>query len=129
MSRVLLDTHVLLWALMTPKRLSRAARALLVDPQTRVLVSSVTAWEIATKHRLGKLPEASAVVTDYRSHLDRFLAEELPITTSHALRAGAFPQAHRDPFDRMLAAQGLLEDLPLLTDDPVFAQFPIRTLW
>lgn len=129
MTRVLLDTHTLLWALVEPKRLSRKVSALLRDPETEVFVSSATAWEIATKHRLGKLPGAGAVIAGYSAHLRTFRAQELAISSVHALRAGSFPQSHRDPFDRMLAAQSSQEFMPLVTDDPAFALFPVTTIW
>lgn len=129
MTGVLLDTHALLWALLEPGKLSRTARDLLRNPATVVLVSSATAWEIATKQRLGKLPGAAAVVSGYASHIRKLRAEELAIASSHALLAGKFPQAHRDPFDRILAAQAALEDLPLLTSDPAFKDFPVTTVW
>lgn len=127
--RILLDTHALLWALMEPDRFSSRARAMLQDPSNTVVVSSIAAWEIATKHRLGKLPEAELVVRAFPDHLKRLQAEELPVRISHALLAGAFPNPHRDPFDRMLAAQCLIEGLPLMTVDPVFQDFSVPVLW
>jgi PIN domain nuclease of toxin-antitoxin system len=129
MTTVLLDTHTLLWALLEPARLSVPVREILRDPKTTVRVSSACAWEISTKYRLGKLPGGSAVVAEYEAHLRRFRAEELPITSAHALLAGSFPNAHRDPFDRILAAQSTLEGLPLLTNDPAFGDFPVTTVW
>lgn len=93
------------------------------------MVSSVSAWEIATKHRLGKLPEAELVVRGFPEHLKRLQAKELPVLTSHALLAGTFPNPHRDPFDRMLAAQSLIEGIPLVTTDPVFFDFSLPVLW
>jgi PIN domain nuclease of toxin-antitoxin system len=120
-SAVLLDTHVLLWALAEPERLSPNARALLSDRRVDVWVSSASAWEIATKHRIGKLPGASRIVSAFPQHLDRLGARALAITAQHAVTAGAWEWDHRDPFDRMLAAQSTLEALPLMTGDPVFA--------
>jgi PIN domain nuclease of toxin-antitoxin system len=121
---VLLDTHVVLWAFASPDRLSPAARALLEDPQTDVLVSAASAWEIATKFRLGKLPGAEAIITRYTAHLTTLGAHEMPVVSAHALAAGLFALEHRDPFDRMLAAQALAEGVPLVTADPVMAVFP-----
>lgn len=128
--RLLLDTHVLLWALADPRRLSTTAASLLRNPANFLLVSAASAWEVATKQRLGRLPDAEAIVGAYRAHLDILRAEELPISSAHALRAGGFRVKHRDPFDRMLAAQALLEGVPLMTDDPAFARFAgLQLVW
>lgn len=127
--RLLLDTHTLLWWWTDDAQLPASARQLLGDADNTVLVSAASAWEIATKQRLGKLdglPDASVRFSELVA-ADRF--EHLPITHLHSLRAGAFDCPHRDPFDRMLAAQSALEMVPLVTRDPAFAQFDIRTVW
>ncbi|MFZ4652385.1 MAG: type II toxin-antitoxin system VapC family toxin [Rubrivivax sp.] len=126
--RVLLDTHALLWWWTDDPRLSAAARTVLVDRQHEVHVSAASAWEIATKARLGKLgiPQACERFAELVA-LDGFI--HLPIQVAHSLRAGAYPQAHRDPFDRMLAAQAELDDLKLVTSDPALAAFPAERLW
>lgn len=127
---VLLDTHVVLWAFAQPERLSPPVRALLENAQTEVLVSAVSAWEIATKFRLGRLPGAEKIVRGYAAHLVTLRARELPIVSAHALTAGLFALEHRDPFDRMLAAQAIAEGVPLITTDSVMAVFPgLVTLW
>jgi len=127
---VLLDTHVILWAFASPDKLSPSARALLEDPRTDVLVSAVSAWEIATKYRLGKLPGAEMIVTGYTAHLITLRARELPVVSAHALTAGLFAVEHRDPFDRMLAAQAIAEGVSLVTADPMMAVFPgLVTQW
>lgn len=127
---VLLDTHVVLWAFSRPGSLSPAARVLLEDGQTDLLVSAASAWEIATKYRLGKLPGAEPIVLGYAAHLATLGARELPITSAHALSAGLFAVEHRDPFDCMLAAQAIAEGLPLVTADPIMAVFSgLLTRW
>lgn len=127
--KLLLDTHVFLWALMVPENLSPSVRALLEDDDTGVFVSAVSAWEISTKYRLGKLPGAARVVADYPKAISGLQAEPLPITTAHALKAGLWSAPHRDPFDRMLAAQAAVESLPLVTTDRAMRQFGVQLLW
>ncbi|MGI9147969.1 MAG: type II toxin-antitoxin system VapC family toxin [Chloroflexota bacterium] len=128
--RLLLDTHVLLWALAEPHRLSEDAADLIRTSSNEVLVSAASAWEIATKYRLGKLPGAGPIVGGFAAHLAVLRAEELPVRSTHALRAGSLVVEHRDPFDRMLAAQAIVEGVRLVTQDSVFsAVFKLETLW
>ena len=130
MTALLLDTHALLWVLLDPARIPAETLATVRAPDTTVYVSAASAWEVATKHRLGKLQGAAAVVSGYREHLVRLRAEELPITGHHALTAGTLQWSHRDPFDRVIVAQALLESLAVVTSDAVLTEFPaIRTLW
>jgi PIN domain nuclease of toxin-antitoxin system len=127
--RLLLDTHALLWWLFGDDKLSARAKALIADPDHEVLVSSASAWEIATKHRLGRLDSARELVRDIPSWVRRAGFVELPITIAHAQKAGAFPQTHRDPFDRMLAAQSLLEGVPVVSRDAVLDVFGASRVW
>lgn len=122
MTDLLLDTHAFVWAISTPDRLGGTARSLLEDPSNRVLVSAATAWELATKTRLGRFPEAEPIVAQYRELVAALGAKELAITGAHALRAGGLRWDHRDPFDRMLAAQALIEHATLVTRDGAFAE-------
>jgi PIN domain nuclease of toxin-antitoxin system len=125
----LLDSHALLWWWFDPDRLSTAVRELLGDPATPVLVSAATVWEISLKHRQGKLPELSGVLADLPGLLQADGFEALPISLAHGLRAGGYSQPHRDPFDRLLAAQAELDRLVLLTADPQLGTFPCQILW
>jgi PIN domain nuclease of toxin-antitoxin system len=125
----LLDSHVLLWWWFDPELLSAAVRELLVDPTTRVLVSAASVWELSLKHHQGKLPQLEQAIGDLPGLLQSDGFEALPIALAHGLRAGAYSQPHRDPFDRMLAAQAELERLVLLTADPQLSTFPCRVLW
>ena len=127
--RLLLDTHALLWWLFDDPKLPSAPRELLADPDNRVLVSSASAWEICTKHRIGKLPAASRLVRDVAGWVSRAGFSELPVTIRHAQRAATWPQRHRDPFDRMLAAQSVLEDVPIVSRDKLLASFGAQLIW
>ena len=121
--KLLLDTHVLLWALLEPEKLSLELRNALEDSDNTLVVSAASAWEIATKWRLGKLQQARSVVENYAMALHRLAAVDLPISGAVAQRAGLWDVPHRDPFDRLLAAQAMADDLILASTDPAFAQF------
>ena len=125
----LLDSHALLWWWFDPDRLSSVVRELLGDPATPVLVSAASVWELSLKHHQGKLPELNGAMGDLPGLLQADGFEELPISVAHGLRAGGYSQPHRDPFDRMLAAQAELDRLVLLTADPQLSTFPCQTLW
>lgn len=127
--RYLLDTHALLWWLFDDPQLSTKAREVIAEPQNAVLVSAASAWEISTKHRLGKLPEAGDIVPQLSRYIRRARFTELDITIEHALVAGHLPGPHRDPFDRMLIAQARLLQMPVLTTDPVFRDYGITVVW
>jgi PIN domain nuclease of toxin-antitoxin system len=116
----LIDTHVFLWWLFNDPKLHTDCREIIRNSDNRIIVSSASAWEIATKYRIGKLPEAKQLVEQYSQILHQAKFIELAITTSHALRAGSLPIAHRDPFDRMIMAQAELENLPVITYDAAF---------
>ena len=127
--RLLLDTHALLWWLTDDDRLSEAARAAISQESNPVFVSAASAWEIATKARIGKLSGVPGLVERFAELVAAEGFTPLPSAQSHALRAGGYALAHRDPFDRMLAAQSEVEALVLVTRDPVFADFGSVTLW
>jgi PIN domain nuclease of toxin-antitoxin system len=129
-ARILIDTHVVLWMLLDPANIPDKTLELVRDPGTELLISAASAWEIGTKYRLGKLADAHAVVHGYAGHLARIRATELPISAHHALTAGLLSWEHRDPFDRVIAAQALLESVPLVTTDRALAAFPgIQVIW
>ncbi|MFM7394120.1 MAG: type II toxin-antitoxin system VapC family toxin [Cyanobium sp.] len=125
----LLDSHVLLWWWFEPARLSEAARSLISDSSIPVQVSAATVWELSLKHHQGKLPEMAGAMTDLPSLLQADGFQPLPISLAHGRRAGAYRQPHRDPFDRMLAAQAELDGLVLITADPLLSTFPCQILW
>ncbi len=125
----LLDTCALLWWWSEPERLSARALSLIKDPENRCLVSAASAWEVATKFRIGKYPKGFQVVTDWEKRLIEDGFEELSIGFRHALKAGTLPGDHRDPFDRMIAAQAMISDLSVLTCDPEIAGLGVKTAW
>jgi len=125
---ILLDSHALLWWLLGNPRLSRSARlAIATDPD--VLVSAVCAVKLATKVRIGKLPEAARIV----HRLAEVIAEQgfrtLPISLEHGRISGLLPGAYRDPFDSMIAAPSLLDDIPVVTNDPGVMGFGVAVVW
>lgn len=130
MSALLLDTHAVIWAINEPAKLSEQARNLIADPSHSLAVSAASAWEIATKHRLGKLPQAESWIPHFEQQVARLGATTLPICVTHTLRAGSLEWAHRDPFDRMIAAQAQAENLTLVSRDHVFHSLPqLLTVW
>lgn len=128
--KVLLDTHVVLWALNDVNRLSELARDTIEDPSIELVVSAVSAWELATKHRIGKLAAAGPIVRTFDRQLAQLGALDLPVSIAHALLAGQMDWEHREPFDRLLAAQSIVEAMPLVTRDSAFATLPgIQIIW
>jgi PIN domain nuclease of toxin-antitoxin system len=127
--RLLLDTHALLWWLAGDEQLSSSARKAIADVANDVLVSAASAWEITTKHRLGKLPGVGAIVADLDAAITSQGFAGLPISVRHGQIAGALPGPHRDPFDRMLIAQAMLDDLVLVSDKTPFDAYGVRRLW
>jgi PIN domain nuclease of toxin-antitoxin system len=126
---VLLDTSTLLWLTREPERVSSTARAVLDERDNVLWISAASAWEIATKHRLGRLLQAAPLVDDWEGQLARFQFRHLDITNRHALRAGSYEVEHGDPFDRMIAAQAELEEMTLVARDRAFDLFPVTRLW
>mgnify|MGYP000963482381 CR=1 FL=1 len=127
--RLLLDTHALLWWLGDDHKLPRRAYDAIADPANEILVSPVSAFEIATKSALGKLPEADGVAADLRPWLSSQGFGILPLDLAVATRAGFLPGPHRDPFDRLLIAQALVADLTLVSNERIFDVYGVRRLW
>jgi PIN domain nuclease of toxin-antitoxin system len=127
--RVLLDTHAFLWWLDGDRQMPVKVRRIVGDETHAVLVSAATAWEISTKVRIGRLPGAVHVAADIRGCIMRQRFSSLDITVLHAQRACGLPGTHRDPFDRMLAAQAQIEDLPIVSNDVILDQFGIKRIW
>ena len=127
--RLLLDTHTLLWWLTENSSLQDSARKLIANKNNDVLVSAASAWEIATKVRLGKLPIAIDLARDFTAYLERERFDSLAVTAEHGIRAGLLPGPHKDPFDRMLIAQALAENLAIVSNDVVFDGYGVKRTW
>lgn len=126
---LLLDTHTFLWWLAGESKLTRKARIAIEAEDEEVFVSAVTAWEIATKFRIGKLPEARLVAENMEASVRSEGFLQLAVSMAHAQHAGALDSIHRDPFDRMLIAQALLDDLTLVSNERVFNRYGVKRLW
>lgn len=127
--KLLLDTHTILWLLGDPSRIAPEARRHVEDLSNAVLISAVSAWEIATKHAIGKLPLPESPQTLLERAISELRAEELSITTRHAVLSASLPNHHRDPFDRLLVAQAMLESATLVTADHLLSPYGATLLW
>lgn len=125
----LLDTHALIWWVTADARISTKLRRHLGRPDMEVYVSAATAWEIATKVRVGKLDVPGTLLQDFVEAVDVLGFVPLPITLRHGQEAGRMTSTHRDPFDRVLAAQARLENLDLVSCDPAFGAMGVKTVW
>ncbi len=121
--KLLLDTHLLLWAAAQPERLSRPAQLLLADTKNQLLFSAASIWEISSKRGLGRADFHVDPRLLRRGLIDNEY-EELPITGAHAATVDMLPPLHKDPFDRILIAQSIVESITFLTADPLLAQYP-----
>ena len=124
-----MDTHTLLWWLDGDEHLSLVARRWIETDEHRILISAASAWEIATKVRIGKLPGAQAVAANFLACVINQGFTPLDITADHALRAGSLPGPHRDPFDRMLIAQAQALNIPLISNEHLFDHYGIQRIW
>ena len=127
--RLLLDTHAFLWWLAGDESLSVPARAAIADENNDVFVSAISAWEITTKHRLGKLPGVAAIASDLEAAIASQNFIGLPVSVPHGQMGGALPGPHRDPFDRMLIAQATVERLTLVSNEQLFDSYGLGRLW
>ena len=128
MTRILLDTHALIWWLEGGMKLSPAARLAIANPESTVLVSAASAWEIAIKQHAGKF-RVPDLVKDFQGRLQQEGFVELPISIEHAVRAGALPGSHKDPFDRVLIAQSQVENAAMVTRDSLFRKHAVQCIW
>jgi PIN domain nuclease of toxin-antitoxin system len=127
--KLLLDTHTVVWWWLDDPRLPARARAMIADAANIVCVSAVSAWEVATKCRLGKWPGVERIADEFPALLRRSRFAPMPISVEHARMAGALAGAHRDPFDRMLIAQSKEENAALVSRDAIFREFEVEVIW
>ena len=126
--RLLLDTHTLIWWATDDSALTSRARDRIAGSE-EVLVSAATAWEMAIKVSLGRLPSAFDLVTNFEDSLRSRGFQVLAISAAHGIRAGLLPGPHKDPFDRMLIAQAQAENLAIVSSDQIFDRYGVRRVW
>jgi PIN domain nuclease of toxin-antitoxin system len=127
--KLLLDTHAVVWWWLDDPRLPAKARGAIADSRNTVCVSAASAWELATKNRVGKWPEVETIIREFASLLRRSRFAPLPISVEDARVAGGLAGPHRDPFDRMLIAQSKGEGAALVSCDAVFRDFEVDLIW
>lgn len=127
--RLLLDTHALVWWLEDSPRLAPRVAELVKSPENQILVSAVSAYEAAYKHRRGRWPEVGPLVAVFEAIVTAQGFDLLPLSAAHAIHAGAFPREHRDPFDRMLVAQAMVEGVALVSKDRQLAALGAEVVW
>lgn len=127
--KLLLDTHAFLWAISGDPRLSEKAEQLFVTGRNELYFSVASVWEVLTKVQIGKLPLPSPVGRYLSDQLARNSVYVLPVQLEHVLRLETLPLHHRDPFDRILVAQSLHEDFPILTADPLLKKYSATLIW
>jgi PIN domain nuclease of toxin-antitoxin system len=127
--RLLLDTHAVLWWFLDHPALSRAARQAIGADDAEVMVSAVSAMEVSTKFRLGKLPQAAGLAERFEQMVEGYRFAPLPITLRHGQLAGSLAMQHRDPFDRLLIAQAIADNLTLVSNERVFDESGVQRLW
>jgi PIN domain nuclease of toxin-antitoxin system len=124
----LLDTHTLIWWATTPESLSPRVRAILEDENLPSVISVANIWELHLKLRTGKL-KLSLSLEELVARFDNLGVQYLPITTPHVIELQNIPEHHRNPFDRILIAQAIVEQMTLLSKDSIFAQYPVKVVW
>jgi PIN domain nuclease of toxin-antitoxin system len=120
---------MLLWWLSGDRALAKPAHKIVAEPRNAIFVSAASAWEIAAKVRLGKLPTAADLAADFTGHIERERFQILPISAEHAVRAGLLPGTHKDPCDRMLIAQAQSENMPIISNEVLFDAYGVRRIW
>jgi len=126
---LLLDTHALIWWMTNSPALPNPVRRLMIDKKNTIVVSAASAWEMATKVRLGRLPAAADITRNFQEYIVQSGFESLPVSADHGIRAGMLPGPQRDPFDRMLIAQAQAEGLTIVSNEVSFDGYGVRRIW
>jgi len=127
--RLLLDSNALIWSVSDPKRLSTVARQAIRDRESQIVVSLVSLWEITIKISKGGLPELGSSIQYLLDEVREQRFDLLPLRPEHLVSLGRLERHHRDPFDRLIVAQGISERLPVATNDPSFSRYPVEVFW
>jgi len=127
--KALLDTHAFLWWISDDPRLSEKAREIIADGRNELFFSAASGWEISIEAGLGRLEVPEDLQRFISDQLSRNAIQALPIYLSHAVHTGSLPVHHRDPFDRILVSQAILEQIPLLSADPRISHYPVEVVW
>ena len=127
--RLIIDTCTFLWMASQPENLPSAVRAMLADPDNTILLSVSSIWEMGIKRNQGRLDLTDDPKAYFAGAVIRYSLSVLPVTFDHALTAAGLPLHHRDPFDRMLIAQSMVEGVPIATPDGHFGKYPVQTVW
>jgi len=127
--RLLVDTHVFLWAVLSPEKLTDRVRSVFEDPEAELLVSIATPWEMAIKAGIGKLENGAEILDDFENRVTASGYRILETSIQHTIRSGYLPRHHKDPFDRLLIAQALDLNIPILSRDEIFDRYGVQRIW
>lgn len=127
--RLLVDTHVFLWAILSPEKLTERVRDIFLNPEEELLISIAIPWEMAIKAGLGKLNNGAAILSDFERYITAGGYRILETSIRHTIQSGLLPRYHKDPFDRLLIAQALDLRISILSNDEIFDQYGVRRIW
>ena len=127
--RFLVDTHAFLWAVLSPEKLTERVRSVFTDREAELLVSIATPWEMAIKAGIGELENGAEILDDFENRVTASGYRILETSIEHTIRSGYLPRYHKDPFDRLLIAQALDLNLPILSRDDIFDLYGVKRVW
>lgn len=127
--RFLVDTHAFLWAVLSPEKLTDRVRSVFTDREAELLLSIATPWEMAIKAGIGKLEDGAEILDNFENRVTASGYRMLETSIKHTIRSGYLPRYHKDPFDRLLIAQALDLNVPILSGDDIFDLYGVRRVW